>query len=60
MVVLRVPSGAKAVPYPKSFANTSFEVLSLYLCQNLPIPSRTCTVLIPGFGVARPAFEMCM
>ena len=30
-----------------------------YRCQNFPIPSLTCTVLIPRFGVANPAFEMC-
>ena len=28
--------------------------------KNFPIPTRTCTVFTPGFGVANPAFEMCM
>src|SRR4051812_47242582 len=31
-----------------------------FRAKNLPIPSRTCTVLIPGFGVVSPAFEICM
>ena len=26
---------------------------------NRPNPTRTCTVLIPGFGVVKPALEMC-
>jgi hypothetical protein len=29
-------------------------------CVNLPNPIRTWTVLIPGFGVASPALEICM
>ena len=28
--------------------------------KNFPNPTRTCTVLIPGFGVVSPAFEICM
>ena len=32
---------------------------TLYFLQNLPTPTRTCTVFIPGFGVASPAFETC-
>src|ERR1017187_7595077 len=28
--------------------------------KKFPNPRRTCTVLTPGFGVASPAFEMCM
>jgi hypothetical protein len=27
--------------------------------QNLPTPTRTCTVFSPGFGTASPAFEIC-
>src|SRR5579862_7450198 len=27
--------------------------------RNIPHPIRTCTVLIPGFGVVIPAFEIC-
>ena len=30
-----------------------------YFLQNLPTPTRTCTVFSPGFGVASPAFEIC-
>jgi hypothetical protein len=28
--------------------------------KNFPNPKRTCTVLMPGFGVVNPALEMCM
>jgi hypothetical protein len=31
-----------------------------YCCENLPIPSRTWRVLMPGFGEERPALEMCI
>jgi len=27
--------------------------------KNFPNPNLTCTVLIPGFGVVSPAFEIC-
>jgi hypothetical protein len=31
-----------------------------YCRENLPMPTRTWMVLMPGFGVERPALEMCM
>jgi hypothetical protein len=31
-----------------------------FLPKNFPIPTLNCTVLIPEFGVANPAFEICM
>src|ERR1700693_2296508 len=30
-----------------------------YFPKNFPTPTRTCTVLIPGFGELNPAFEIC-
>src|SRR5215471_15722445 len=30
------------------------------LAKNFPNPTRTWTVLIPGFGELNPAFEICM
>lgn len=41
-----------------SFHNTDGQ--RVWCRKNLPSPNLTCTVLIPGFGVARPAFETCM
>jgi hypothetical protein len=38
----------------------SMRRLAYWARENLPIPSRTWRVLMPGLGVERPALEMCM
>jgi hypothetical protein len=35
------------------------EIHVSYFPKNFPIPTRTSTVLMPGFGELNPAFEIC-
>jgi hypothetical protein len=39
--------------------NCAYLAIALDYFLNRPNPTRTCTVLIPGFGVVKPALEMC-
>jgi len=61
------PLGSRpAQKAPTSHGAFFFETFKLrnleiyFLSKNFPIPMRTCTVLIPGFGDVSPALEMCM